>query len=523
MTNFLEPVNSDDALVTQARAGDKNAFGKIAYRYQNALLCVARSICRSASDAEDAVQDALLLAYLHLGQLRDTSRLAPWLRRVTVNACRRSLRVHKPTVPLDAASRLVTEETAAIDSRLFFEATLRCLSPQTRLTVRLRYGRELSLGEIAAFLEVPETTIKSRLRNARARLKKELETMKQPLNENKATRRDDVAPRLLRSLDSTGDVSHITFSPDGTHVVTAAVLETNTQKCDSVISCWDNAGNPVWAMPHSSWIFCPTFLQNGEQIVVSAGLPEQRGGREGQLMVLDAAAGTLVRTIAALPSARCVAVSPDANRVALGGQEEYDTYRASGLQGVATVYDLTTGKPLFKVAPHLNYVTSLAFAPDGVTFATSSHLRDADPEAQKIWRGGDVRIWNATTGVLIHKLVRPHDTGHRHNIAFSPDGTQIAVPDGWEGDVFLFDTATGRLRHTLKGGGEPAFALAFAPNGGTLAGGYGDKAVRLFDTQTGRQRRVLAHEHGVYALAFSPDGATLVTADKNGLVQFWAV
>ena len=420
------------------------------------------------------------------------------------------------------------DETPATDNRLLLEQALSCLSPETRLTVTLRYRRELSLAEIAAFQEVPVTTIKSRLRNARARLRREWETI---LEETGTNKEEDIAPqmrqlpRLLRRLDSVGDVHHIAFSPDGTRVVTATALEVNETKFDSSIACWESGtGNPIWAVPHTSWAFCPTFLPDGGRIAVAAGLPGCRGGREGRLLVLDAVTGTTLQTIPGTPGAKSIAVTQDGRFVALGGQEEYQTYRASGEQGMAAIYDLTTGDLVLKIAPHLNYVTALAFSPDGATLATSSHLRNADPEARDIWLGSDIRLWDAASGGLRHRLERPGARGHRHNIAFSPDGALLAAPGGREGETLLWDPATGALQRTLEGGGAPVFALAFSPDGGTLACGCGDNAVRLWNPQTGERRQSLTEfSHAIYALAFSPDGKTLATADKNGAVQFWAL
>ena len=125
---------------------------------------------------------------------------------------------------------------------------------------------------------------------------------------------------------------------------------------------------------------------------------------------------------------------------------------------------------------------------------------------------------------MVNKLARPNDTGYRHNIAFSPDGSLIAAPGGREGDVLLWNTTSGALVYSLPGNGKPAFALAFSPDDTTLAAGYGDNAVRLWEPQTGRLRRALTQlAQGGYSLTFFPDGTTLATADKNGLVQFWAL
>ena len=97
---------SDMELVRRVRAGECRVFGKIVARYQNALLNVARTCVGCAEDAADAVQDALVLAYVHLNQLQDPNRLGAWLRRVTVNACRQQVRARKPTADIPNLARL---------------------------------------------------------------------------------------------------------------------------------------------------------------------------------------------------------------------------------------------------------------------------------------------------------------------------------------------------------------------------------------------------------------------------------
>src|SRR5207245_10020683 len=113
-------------------------------------------------------------ADLHLGQLREPERFGAWLRQVTVNECRMWQRRQRPVEPLEplaVEARRVHED--AVHTRLAVQQALECLSEANRLTVILFYFQSHSLQEIAEFLEVPLTTVKSRLRNARAQLRKE--------------------------------------------------------------------------------------------------------------------------------------------------------------------------------------------------------------------------------------------------------------------------------------------------------------------------------------------------------------
>ncbi|MES2464194.1 MAG: sigma-70 family RNA polymerase sigma factor, partial [Armatimonadota bacterium] len=323
--------SSDFELVDQVRQGDRRAFGDIVTRYHAPLLGVARAYSRNrdADDADDAVQNALVLAFLHLGQLRDTNRLGPWLRQMTVNACRQQARAHKPTVSLEAVPEAAEDDMPTTDTRLLLEQALSCLSPETRLTVMLYYQREMSLPEIAAFQEVPTTTIKSRLRHARARLRKEMEQLLEPLLEETIAKEmttetpngsdadpgdsgdGSFAPRLLRRLEAAGDIGFTVFSPDGSRLITLAWLEVTETTFRSALCCFESqTGKPLWSLPHESWMFSPQYLpgdskSRGSRVAVCAGLPGQRGGA-GQLLLLDTDTGAVVQVIADTPAAKSI-------------------------------------------------------------------------------------------------------------------------------------------------------------------------------------------------------------------------
>ncbi len=514
--------DSDLRLVERLRAGECAAFGTIMARYQSTLLAVARAYLGNREDAADAVQDALVLAYLHLVQLQDPQRLGAWLRRVTLNVCRQRLRTRRPITTLDAVAETGMDHTQTTDTRLLIEQALACLSPETRLTVLLFYRREMSLEEIATFQEVPTTTIKSRLRNARARLRKEMETI---LEETitQESKPGDITPRVLHRLEAAGTIFSGAISPDGAAFITGVALEVTPEKFDARIAAWEvTTGNPLWASDLTSWFRSVLFTPDGSQVVVATGLPGRRDGRDGRLLFLDAATGEAVREIPTASGALGMALSPDGRYAAAGFSEPYQDYRSHGDKGVVRVYDLATGEQTHVFEPHLNHVATVAFSPDGKTLASSGLLRDADPEAKDIWLRADVRLWDLATGANLYRLARPTAGGTIHNIAFSPDGALVAAPNGPEGEVLLWNAKTGALVRTLPGAGSHVFALAFSPDGQVLATGGGDTKVRLFDLASGQLRQTLeGHAHRLATLAFTPDGATLITADMEGCVQFW--
>jgi WD40 repeat protein len=147
------------------------------------------------------------------------------------------------------------------------------------------------------------------------------------------------------------------------------------------------------------------------------------------------------------------------------------------------------------------------FAPDGRTLATA--LGDGKP---------GLRLWDAGSGKPKAEL--PHLYPVRA-LAFSPDGRTLATANQ-DPLVRLWETRTGRLRRVLQGNGDGLRCLDFSPDGRTLATDGPGTTVRLWDPITGRLRRTLkGSERGVLALAFSPNGELLATTGWDSTVRLW--
>jgi WD40 repeat protein/tetratricopeptide (TPR) repeat protein/serine/threonine protein kinase len=96
-------------------------------------------------------------------------------------------------------------------------------------------------------------------------------------------------------------------------------------------------------------------------------------------------------------------------------------------------------------------------------------------------------------------------------VAYSPDGTTLACGYA-DGAVKLWDAATGQARVGLPGHSQGVSGVAFSPDGGTLASGDFAGAIKLWDVATGRQRATLSgHKYRISCVAFSPDGQTLAS------------
>ena len=157
-------------LVERARGGDHGAFASLVDLHGGRCYAIAYRILRDAERAQDAVQQALLLAWRELPRLRDPERFEIWLHRLLVNACYEELRRHRRwrshirTLPVDGPE--AADATIAIAERDALEAVFRTLTPEHRAVFVLHHHVGLPLQAIADTVGVPLGTVKSRLHHA---------------------------------------------------------------------------------------------------------------------------------------------------------------------------------------------------------------------------------------------------------------------------------------------------------------------------------------------------------------------
>lgn len=160
-----------EKLLTDAQA--------LAYRFS--LL-----VCGNASDAEDAMQDALLQTYKSARRIRKPDAFRTWLYRTVKNSCLMSRRTgaHQPSVKLslddEGAAEVASpapnpeEQTAAARERRRFQAAFTSLPRPFRLVAFLRDVEGLSTREVAEVVGISEDNVKQRLHRARTLLRKAL-------------------------------------------------------------------------------------------------------------------------------------------------------------------------------------------------------------------------------------------------------------------------------------------------------------------------------------------------------------
>ncbi|NTU79226.1 MAG: hypothetical protein HGA45_07455 [Chloroflexales bacterium] len=197
------------------------------------------------------------------------------------------------------------------------------------------------------------------------------------------------------------------------------------------------------------------------------------------------------------------ALSPDGAQVAASLELESDGGRVDlwATAGSATPRSLPVDAGL---------VGALAFSPDGARLATGGFE-------------GLVQIWDTRSPVAAPLRLKAHSS-EILALAFSPDATLLASADN-AGLVVVWDVATGAVRTPLQGAGGPLEAVAIAPDNRNVAAGGPDTQARAWVWDLARPSLVpqvlSGHTDSVLALAFSPDGAALATADANGLTRLW--
>ena len=177
--------------------------------------------------------------------------------------------------------------------------------------------------------------------------------------------------------------------------------------------------------------------------------------------------------------------------------------------GTIQVWDLDTKKvdsAEFVIAD-LGRHSNIAFSPDGKQIAFTSSFN------------GNIRFWNRATGAEGGPFIC--HSGGVLATAFSLDGKKFAFAS-YDKTVRLWDLATEAAYSTCEGHSEWVCAIAFSPDGKQIASASDDKTVRLWDSATGTENATFkGHSQQVRAIAFSPDGKQIAFVSGDMTVRLW--
>jgi RNA polymerase sigma-70 factor (ECF subfamily) len=182
--------DDEPVLVAAAKSGDISAFDALVGRYERKIFRLTQNITQNREDAEDAMQEAFMKAYEHLGEFEGNSRFYTWLVRIAVNQALMKLRRRRPNVVSldedidtgeDVMPREVEDWGPSPEDRFeqtelagILSKTIGELDPPFRTVFQLRDIEELSTEETAEALGLSVPAVKSRLLRARLKLRAKL-------------------------------------------------------------------------------------------------------------------------------------------------------------------------------------------------------------------------------------------------------------------------------------------------------------------------------------------------------------
>jgi WD40 repeat protein len=265
----------------------------------------------------------------------------------------------------------------------------------------------------------------------------------------------------------------------------------------------------------TSEVYKVVFSPDGKLLASASGT----NGKDNSVRLWDVASGQPIGEALTghQDGVLCVAFSSDGKILASGD-----------LNGVIILWDAATRQPIGQpLTGKKRAVYSLAFSPDNKILASGSFSklndRGADTE-------GELCLWNVATHERIGEPLKGH-TSLINALAFSPDGKTLASGNGrpifrgFDPSIILWDVATRRpLGSPLKGHSDGISSLAFSPDGKVLASGSADKTVRLWDVAARksldgfeRLNDGIKEQHisDVLDVQFTRDGKRLVSADAG--------
>ena len=182
----METLATDETIVERALTGDADAFGELVRRWERRIFALAYGMLGREEDARDATQETFLAAFRNLRGFRGDAKVSSWLHRIAVNQCisrQRRSKVRSESAlddeqetsfatPLSHSPAQVAEgrqETAAV------RRAINSLPIELRQVVVMKEFEELTFREIADALDLPLSTVKSRLYTAMKQLQLRLQ------------------------------------------------------------------------------------------------------------------------------------------------------------------------------------------------------------------------------------------------------------------------------------------------------------------------------------------------------------
>ena len=556
--------NDDVQLIQRVLEGDDNAFSVLVRKYQKQVHALAWRKIGDFHTAEEITQDTFLKAYKKLPTLKEPQRFDSWLYVIAANCCSSWLRKKRVwTQPLEKLEETdndhiqtgtysgyvaaENERTNAEAQRDVVKKLLARLQESERTVITLHYFGEMSCTEIGTFLGVSANTIKSRLRRAQQRMKKEEPMIREALENFKIT--PNLTDNIMREVARIKPAAPSGGKPFMPWAIAASTV--------AVVLLMLGIGNQQHAIrfqqPYSldaasemtvELIEAPVVLniaskpdvrtQIGSTNTPNKSSKSEQPPNDAHELVSEAHADELVDDYTKwhLPKEakarlgkggiNALQFSPDGTQIAVGNN--------TGIW----LYDVETGK---EISMFPGVCQSIAFSLDGRLIASG---------------GPRFQLWEITTGQEISHIEKLRLAVALH---FSEDSKTIIGLDHGKDTIVRLDVETGK-RHVKKikemATRTTGSSLIYALTAGKFVVGRQDGKIDLGNTTTGKKLATISGHTGgikerlppaadeeippageiqwqfsdgtpnsVLALAFSPDGTKLASGSKDKTVRLW--
>jgi WD40 repeat protein len=330
-------------------------------------------------------------------------------------------------------------------------------------------------------------------------------------------------PEIFVQLGHSESIGSVCFSPDGVYTLSGSA--------DHTVKLWEiRTGRLVRT------IYGKDLGIRGEGGITGAFSPDGRflllGSWDGDIVVLELGTGRKISGFI-LPAMSCMLWSPDGAyafagsydgtmklwSTATGDEEESFEHESPGASAAAysadgksilvgdqggglALLDVATAKPtkIFRDEAETSTIFGVSLSRDGTRAIAANSA-------------GNIMVWDTRSG----NKIRQFATGgilNNHAVAFSPDGKSVVLPCTQMDTLHLWDIESGEHLATFAGDDGNVNAVAFSRDGALLVSGSSDKTVRLWNAETGELwKSFVGLRRYATAASLSPDGATLLSAN----------